>query len=102
MIKDYRAKLAVQEEKDEEYSGCSFAAYHEEGVGQIQPTVTATKWGQQRQLEQLDFSDELGDPCMMLGPIAVECYVAEVPIKEALSGTAEAAHSEPSPKREMQ
>ena len=74
MIKDYRAKLAVQEEQDEEYSGCSFAAYHEEGVGQIQPTVTATKWGQKRQLEQLDYSDEMGesDLCMMLGPIAVE------------------------------
>ena len=51
--------------------------------------MTATKWGQQRQLEQLDFSDELamGDLHMMLGPIAVECYVADVPIKEALSGT---------------
>ena len=49
--------------------------------------MTATKRGQKRQLEQLDFSDEMGDLCMMLGPIAVECYVAEVPIEEALSGT---------------
>ena len=56
-------------------------------MGQIQPTVTATKWGQKRKLEQLDFSDEMGDLCMMLGPIAVECYVAEVPIKEASGGT---------------